>query len=190
MKTPENLPRWVIETHRVLQSRRYLWLCAIYGIVVLAGATHVFEPEYWQIRRVRKHIEDIRPQWEAFKRANPGFNAVELLPRYDEASGVVFAARGSISPFVNQLQLYEFMTGTRPPCSVDIDRLTTELSGIPTAPAMREVVTVDGRRVVVVVPAEPHPSSIVPPARAPARTTGRTPPDQPSRVGSHPTPSE
>ena len=189
MKMREHIQRWLIETHQFTQSRRYLWLVAIYGVVVLANVTHVFEPEYRQMRRVWSHIEAIRPQWDAFKRANPGFNAVELFPKYDEASGVVFAARGSISPLVNQLQLYEFMLGTGPPCSVDIDPLTTELSGIPTAPAMRKVVTVDGRRVVVVVPAEPYPRSIVPPARSPARTTGPTPPDQPSRVESHPTPS-
>lgn len=189
MKVRESLQRYLFETHKVTQPRRYLCLCAIYVIVALVGTTHVFDPEYWQMRRLREHIDRIRPQWEAFKRANPGFNAVELFPKYDEASGVVFAAKGSISPFVNQLQLYEFMVGTRPPCSVDIGRLTTELSGIPAAPALRKVVTVDRKPVVVVVPAEAHPRSIVPPARSPARTAGPTPPDQPIRMESHPTPS-
>lgn len=189
MKFRESVQRFLIETHQVTQSRRYLWLCAIYMIVTLAGALHVFEPEYWQMRRVRRHIEDIRPQWEAFKRVNPGFNAVELFAEYDEASGVVFAARGRISPLMNQLQLYEFMLGTRPPCSVELDRLNTELSGIPTAPAMRKVVTVDGRRMVVLVPAETYPRPSVTPAGSPARPAGPTPPDQAIRVESHPTPS-
>lgn len=182
MKMREQIQRLLIETHQVTQSRRYMWLVAIYGLVILASVTHVFQPEYRQMRCVRKHIEDIRPQWDEFKRANSGFDAVELLPEYDEASGVAFAARGSISPDANQLRLYEFMWGTKPPCSVDIDRLTTERWGIPTAPAMRKVVTLDGRRVVVLVPAKPDPGAVGDSARSAIGPGGPT-------HGSQPTPS-
>ena len=126
MNIREHLRRYLKETEQVVQSRRYKWLCALAVVLSLVGAFHVFEPEYWQIRRVRRHIEDIRPQWDTFKRANPGFEAVQLFPMYDQASGIMFGARGKISSQLDLKQLAEFMWSTKPPVSVDISKVTTD----------------------------------------------------------------
>ena len=127
MNIGEDLRRYLIETAQVTQTRRYKWLCAIAVVLTLVGAFHVFEPEYWQMRRVRRHIADIGPQWAAFKRANPGFEAVELFPGYSEAYGVKFAAKGRVPWSVDLKQLDEFMSSTKPPSSVDISKVTTSL---------------------------------------------------------------
>ncbi len=119
-----DLRRYLIETDQVLQSRRYKWLSSIFVILSLVGVFRdVFEPEYWQLRRVRGHIADISPQWDAFKRANPGFEAVELFPRYDEANGVRFAAKGWVPWSVELKQLAEFMSSTKPTFPVDVSRV-------------------------------------------------------------------
>ena len=123
MNIREDLQRYLIETDLVVQSRRYKWLCAIAVILSLVGAFHVFEPENWQLRRVRRHIADISPQWDAFKRANPGFEAVELFPRYDDAYGVRFAAKGWVPWSVDLKQLAELMSSTKPPFPVDVSRV-------------------------------------------------------------------
>ena len=64
MNTLERFRRYLIETGLVVESRRYKWLSAIYLILLFASIFHVFEPEYWQMRRVRRHIENISPQWK------------------------------------------------------------------------------------------------------------------------------
>ena len=123
------------ETARVMQTRRYHWLVAIYLIVLGASSLHVFEPEYWQGRRLQRHIQEISPQWEAFKRANPSFQRVTLTARPDSAWGVVFAATGEIPWTADARLLAEFMWSTHPPSSVDSSRLTTDSSGLPHVPA-------------------------------------------------------
>jgi hypothetical protein len=79
MNIREDLQRYLIETDQVMRTRRYKWLSAIGWILWITSMFHVFEPEYWQLKRVRRHIADIAPQLDAFKRANPGFEAVELF---------------------------------------------------------------------------------------------------------------
>jgi hypothetical protein len=127
MNLREHLLRYLVETGQVVQTRRYKWLVGIYVIVLFVSSFHVFEPEYWQMRRVRRHITEISPQWDAFKRANPGFEAVELSPRYDEAYGVMFTAKGSVPWSADVKQLAEFMGSTKPPFRVDVSRVTTSL---------------------------------------------------------------
>ena len=127
MNIREELLRHLNETGQVMQTRRYKWLSAIGLILVFASIFHVFEPDYWQLRRVRRHISDISPQWDAFKRANPGFEAVELYPGYDGAYGVRFAAKGSVPWNVDLNRLYEFMRSTKPPVAVDFFKVMTAL---------------------------------------------------------------
>ena len=137
MKAPENLPRWAVETHKVRQSLRYRWLTFIYVILALASPIYLIPPQYWQLRRVQRHIANVRPQWDAFKRTNPGFEAIELYPMTDSpyAWGVMFAARGRISPNVNSMRLAEFMWSTKPPSSVDVSMVTTDYTGLQGPPA-------------------------------------------------------
>ena len=150
MNLREDFRRFVNETDQVVKSRRYKWLFAIAVILLFASIFHVFEPEYSQMRRVRSHIADIGPQWDAFKRAHPGFEAVELFPKYDEAWGVVFAARGKISAKVNPNQLAEFMRSTKPPVSVDVSRVNTDLSDLRRSVFKKvPAVTPDGRRIEI-----------------------------------------
>lgn len=124
MNIREELQRHLIETNQVMQTRRYKWLCAIALVLSLVPAFHVFEPEFWQMRRVRRHIEDISPQWDAFKHAHPGFEAVELFPRCDEANGVSLAAKGRVPWSVDLNQLAEFMWSTKPPVSINVLQVT------------------------------------------------------------------
>jgi len=142
MNIRENLRRYLIETGQVVQSRRYKWLIAIYLILVLVSAFHVFEPEYWQMRRVRRHIADISPQWGAFKGANPGFEAVELFPKYDEAYGVRFAAKGQVATSSSKAnpiqQIEEFMWSTKPPSSVGVDASRVSII-LPPSMAARQI---------------------------------------------------
>ena len=176
MNIREDLRRYLNETHQVMQTRRYKWLSAIGLILLFASIFHVFEPEYWQLRRVRRHIADISPQWDAFKRANPGFEAVELFPRYDEAYGVRFAAKGRVPWSVDLKQLAEFMSSTKPPFSVDIFKVTTDLSSLTRLPRpvikKMTVITPDGRRIEVDVAAEPYPGSDLDTARSRAEPGG------------------
>lgn len=170
MNIREAIRRHLNETHQVTQTRRYKWLSAIGLILLFASIFHVFEPEYWQMRRVRRHIENISPQWDAFKHANPGFEAVELFPGYDEAYGVRFAAKGRVPWSVDLKPLADFMRSTKLPYSIDISKVNTGSSGLPRPPVMRElpVSTPDGRRIEIDVPAEPYPGSDVNTARSKA----------------------
>ena len=145
MNIREDLRRYLIETAQVVQSRRYKWLCTIFVILSLVGAFHVFEPEYWQLRRVRGHIADISPQWDAFKRANPGFEAVELFPRYDGAYGVRFAAKGWVPWSVDLKQLAEFMSSTKPPFPVDVSRVENRYQSFGPVAGEKTFVMPDGR---------------------------------------------
>jgi len=165
-----------------VHSRRYKWLCAIAVVLSLVGAFHVFEPEYWQMRRVRRHIEDIGPQWDAFKRANPGFEVVQLFPMYDEAWGIMFAARGKISSRVDSKQLAEFMWSTEPPVSVDVSKVTTDFSDLP-RPVFKKVpaITPDGRRIEIDLVTELYPGSDVNSARSKAEPSGPANGSQPIR---------
>jgi len=174
MNMREDLQRYLIETAQVTQTRRYKWLCATAVVLSLVGAFHVFEPAYWQMRHVRGHIEGIRPQWDAFKRAHPGFEAVELFPRYDEAHGVRFAAKGRVPGSVDLKQLAEFMWSTKPPFSVDVSRVDTDFSEAPRSPVTKKmtVVTPDGRRFEIDVPTEPYPGSDVNSAQSKAEPGG------------------
>ena len=185
MKIREDLQRYLNKTEQVMQTRRYKWLSAIGLILLWASIFHVFEPEYWQLRRVRRHIADISPQWDAFKRANPGFEAVELFSEYDEAYGVQFAAKGRVPWSVDLKQLAEFMWSTKPPFSVDIFKVTTDLSSLPRlarAPTKKmPAVTPDGRRIEVDVIAEPYPGSDLDTARSRAEPEGPANGSQPIR---------
>lgn len=151
------------ESPQLTQTRRSKWLLICYGVLLLASGMHFFDTDHWKMRRVAKHIAAIRPQWEAFQRSNPGFAAVELFPRYDEAYGVVFAAKGTVPWSVEMRQLAEFMWSTQPPCSVDTLKVTTDPSTPPwlASPAVEKatVLTADGRRIQVDVAAEPYPGS-------------------------------
>jgi hypothetical protein len=191
MNLREDLQRFLIETAQVTQTRRYMWLCAIYSVLLVVSLFHVFEPEYWQMRGVRHHIAEISPQWEAFKRANPGFEAVELFPRYDEAYGVRFAAKGKVPWSVNLNELAGFMSGTKPPASVDVSRVTTDLSGLPRPPATKKVtvVTPEGRRIEVEVAAEPYPGSDSEIARSRGGTGGPANGGRPIPSGTNSTPA-
>ena len=152
MNIREDFLRFLHENNQVMQTRRYKWLSAISVILLVASIFHVFEPQYWQLRRVRRHIADISLQWDAFKRANPGFESVELFPRYDEAEGVMFAAKGKISSRVDSQQLAEFMWSTKTPVSVDVSKVTNDFSDLFSdlpRPKFKKVwtVTPDGRRI-------------------------------------------
>lgn len=157
------LQRHLIETAQVTQTRRYKWLSAIWLMLLFVSIFHVFEPEYWQMRRVRRHIENISPQWDAFKRAHPGFEAVELFPRYDEAYGVSLAARGRVHWSLDLKPLAEFMTSTKPPVLINVEQVTKDFSNAPSAPVYKKmsVVTIDGRRIEILVPTEPYHGSDV-----------------------------
>lgn len=146
MNIRKDIERYLIETAQVTQTRRYMWLCAIYVIVWFASAFHVFDPEYWKMRSVRKHIENISPQWNAFKHTHPGFESVELHPWNDLAYGVRFSAKGRIPLGASVNQLSEFMSSTMPPAPVDISRVTIDHSQI--LPSLkRQFILIDGRRV-------------------------------------------
>ncbi len=185
MNIREDLRRYLIETAQVTQTRRYKWLTAIYLILLLASVLHVFQPEYWQLRRLRGHIADISPQWDAFKRANPGFEAVELFPGYDEGHGVRFAAKGKVPWDVDLKQLAEFMWSTKPPFAVDIFKVTTDYSNAPRVRSPRTkkmtAITPDGRRIEVDVPVEPYPGTDLDTARSKAETGNPANGSQPTR---------
>ena len=183
MNIREDLRRFLNETYQVMQTRRYKWLFAIGVILLFANYFHVFEPEYWQLRRVRGHIADISPQWDAFRRAHPGFEAVELFPGYDLAYGVRFAAKGRVPWSVDLKQLEDFMSSTKPPFPVDIFKVDKDYSAAPRAPVMRKfpVLTPDGRRIEIDVPTEPYPGSDVNTARSKAEPGGPANGSQPIR---------
>lgn len=170
MNIREVLQRHLIETNQVMQTRRYKWLSTIALVLSLIPAFHVLEPDFWQMRRVRKHIEEINPQWDAFKRAHPGFEAVELFPEFDMAYGVRFAAKGVVHWSVDVNQLSEFMCSTKSPFSIDVLQVTKDFSNASPAPGYKKmsVVTIDGRRIEIVVPTEVYHGSDVTSARTQA----------------------
>ena len=170
MNIREAIRRHLNETHQVTQTRRYKWLSAIGLMLLFASIFHVFEPEYWQMRRVRRHIENISPQWNAFKRAHPGFEAVEIFPRYDLADGVCLAAKGMVHWSVDLNQLAEFMRSTKQPFSIDVLQVSKDFSNATPAPGYKKmsVGTIDGRRIEIVVPTEPYHGSDVTSARSKA----------------------
>jgi hypothetical protein len=169
MNIREAIRRHLNETHQVTQTRRYKWLSAIGLILLFASVFHVFEPEYWQLRRVRRQIENISPQWDAFKRAHPGFEAVELFPRYDEANCVSLAAKGRVHWSVDVNQLAEFMSSTKLPVSINVFQVAKDFSDAPSAPGFKKVsVLIDGKRVEIAVPTDSYHSSDVISARSKA----------------------
>lgn len=181
MNLREALQRHLNESEQVMQTRRYKWLCAIALVLSLVPAFHVFEPEFWQMRRVRRHIEDINPQWDVFKHAHPGFEAVELFPECDMAYGVRFAAKGTVPWPVDLNQLAEFMSSTKPPFSVDIAEVTKDFSNTPSGFFEKmSVVTIDGKRVEILVPTKPYKGLDVTSARS--KSEPGTPPNGSQRI--------
>jgi hypothetical protein len=158
MNIREELQRHLIETNRVMQTRRYNWLWATALALSLFSVFHVFEPEFWQMRRLRSHIEDISPQWDAFKHAHPGFEAVELFPEFDEGYGVRFAAKGQVPWSVDVNQLAEFMRSTKQPFAIDVLQVSKDFSNASPTPGYKKmsVVLIDGRRIEILVPTEPY----------------------------------
>lgn len=170
MKTSERFNRHLLETGKAPESRRYKWLSAIYLILLFASSLHLFEPDYWRMRRVRSHIENISPQWNTFKREHPGFEAVELFPKYDEANGVSFGAKGRVHWSVDVNQLAEFMRSTKQPFAIDVLQVSKDFSNASPTPGYKKmsVVLIDGRRMEILVPTEPHPGSVADSARSKA----------------------
>lgn len=182
MNIREAIRRHLNETHQVTQTRRYKWLSAIGLILLFASVFHIFEPEYWQMRRVRRHIADISPQWDAFKRAHPGFEAVELFPRYDEANGVSLAAKGRVHWSVDVNQLAEFMSSTTLPVSINVIQVAKDFSDAPSAPGFKKVsVLIDGKRVEIAVPTDSYHGSDVISARSKAEPASPLNGSQPIR---------
>ena len=95
--------------------RREKWLAAIFVILSIAQAVHLFDGDYWKVRHVQKYIEKVDPQWKAFKRANPGFDSIELFASGDAAYGAKLKARGTLSSYEREKQLYKFVASTQPP---------------------------------------------------------------------------
>ncbi len=112
MNIREDLQRYLNETHQVMQTRRYRWLCAIAVILSLVGAFHVFDWDFWKVRRLQKDIEEVAPQWEAFKRTNLGFDSIVFFASRDAAYGATLKARGTLSSS-REKQLYEFVASTK-----------------------------------------------------------------------------
>ena len=113
MNIPEDLRRYLIETGQVVQSRRYKWLCTIFVILSLfASISHLFYEDFWKVRRLQKDIEEVAPQWEAFKRINPGFDSIVFFASQDLAYGAELKARGTLS-LSRKEQLYEFVASTK-----------------------------------------------------------------------------
>lgn len=182
MNTRERFRRYLIETGHVVESRRYRWLSAIYLVLLFASILHVFEPEFWQMRRVRRHIESISPQWDAFKRAHPGFEAVAFFPKYDEANGVSLAAKGRVHWSVDVNQLAEFMSSTKLPFSINVFQVAKDFSDAPSAPGFKKVsVLIDGKPVEIAVPTDSYHSSDVISARSKAEPASPANGSQPIR---------
>ena len=112
MNIREDLRRYLIETCQVVQSRRYKWLCTIFVILSLASIFHLFDGDFWKVRRLQKDIEEVAPQWEAFKRTNPGFDSIVFFASRDEAYGAELKARGTLL-LSRKEQLYEFVASTK-----------------------------------------------------------------------------
>ena len=112
MNMREDLGRFLNETEQVTRTRRYKWLCSIALILSLAGIFHPFDGDFWKVRRLQKDIEEVAPQWEAFKRTNPGFDSIVFFASRDEAYGAKLKARGTLSSS-RQGQLYEFVASTK-----------------------------------------------------------------------------
>jgi len=191
MNIREGFRRYLIETGRIVESRRDKWLTAISLILLFASLFPVFESEYWQTRRVRRQIEKISPQWDAFKRAHPGFEAVELFPKYDEANGVSLAAKGRVHWSVDVNQLAEFMSSTKLPFSIKVFQVAKDFSDAPSAPGYKKmyVGTIDGRRIEIVVPTEPYHGSDDTSARSKAEPGSPANGSQPIRSETNITPA-
>jgi hypothetical protein len=112
MNIREDLRRHLNETHQVMQTRRYKWLSAIGLILLFASSFHVFDGDFWKVRRLQKDIEEVAPLWEAFKRTNPGFDSIVFFASRDEAHGAKLKARGALSSS-REKQLYDFVASTK-----------------------------------------------------------------------------
>lgn len=112
MNIREDLGRLLNETEQVMRTRRYKWLCSIALILFIAGIFHPFDGDFWKVRRIQKDIEEVAPQWEAFKRTNPGFDSIVFFASRDAAYGAKLKARGTLSSS-RQGQLYEFVASTK-----------------------------------------------------------------------------
>ena len=112
MNIREDLQRFLGETEHLMQTRRYRWLCAIAVILSLVGAFHVFDGDFWKVRRLQKDIEEVAPQWEAFKRTNLGFDSIVFFASRDAAYGAKLKVRGTLSSS-REKQLYEFVASTK-----------------------------------------------------------------------------
>ncbi len=183
MNIREELQRHLIETNQVMQTRRYNWVWATALALSLVSVFHVFEPEFWQMRRLRSHIEDISPQWDAFKHAHPGFEAVELFPEFDEGYGVRFAAKGQVPWSVDVNQLAEFMRSTKQPFAIDVLQVSKDFSNASPTPGYKKmsVVLIDGRRMEILAPTEPYHGSDDTSARSKAEPASPANGSQPIR---------
>ncbi|MDC0325536.1 hypothetical protein OAM01_02145 [bacterium] len=136
MNIREVLGRFLNETEQVISTRRYKWLCSIALILTLAGIFHLFDGDFWKVRRLQKDIEEVAPQWEVFKRANPGFDFIVFFASRDEAYGAKLKARGTLS-VSREKQLYEFVASTKlSPYPFDTQNVRFRLEYGPTAEEM------------------------------------------------------
>lgn len=106
----------------------------------------------------RKLLAGFARKLTAFKHAHPGLEAVELFPKFDEAYGVRFAAKGQVPWSVDVNQLAEFMRNTKQPFAIDVLQVSKDFSNASPTPGYRRmsVVLIDGRRMDILVPTEPY----------------------------------
>jgi hypothetical protein len=101
------------------RSKRLLLLTLLLACVVPFAPLGNSQSRH--LRQVEKHIARIAQEWDAFRRANAGFEKIHLFA-YTGGDGM-FGAYGGVRSDSDRERLRGFMAATKPPRPVFVDSI-------------------------------------------------------------------
>src|SRR5689334_6916682 len=101
-------------------------LCMAVLLLCIVPFAPMFNSQFRHLHQVEAHISAVSPQWDEFRRKNPGFEAVHLFA-YTGGDGM-FGASGSVPSDEHLAKLRAFMESTHPPRPVFVDAVQIYLA--------------------------------------------------------------
>jgi hypothetical protein len=99
--------------HFNVHHKRLIGLLLVAVLLGGVAVIRITNSQAGHLYQVKKHIARITPQWEAFKRANHGFERVRLFPF--TGGGGMFGASGQLFSDADFMKLQTFLESTKPP---------------------------------------------------------------------------